>query len=106
MNTIKPYNNDEKTLVEALKGEYGTYDMSNGIRVTKAGRIVQWWGSFTDTAEAVEIPTLPERYPVTFSGDDFSCVSIAEAGSGIMSVPAAARGKRFVVFGTCLLNSI
>lgn len=105
MNTIKSYNTDEKTLLEALKGEYGTYDTSNGIRITKAGRIVQWWGTFPETASVVEIPVLPERYPVTFSGDDFSCVAIAEANSRTITVPTFVQGKRFVIFGSCLLNS-
>ena len=105
MNTIKGTGSDVKTLCEALKGEYGTVDMSNGIRVTKAGRIVQWWGAFDDGAEVVEVPVLPERYPVTFSGDGFSCVAIAEAGNGFLAVPDTAKGKRFVAFATCLLNT-
>ena len=105
MNTIKGTGSDQKTLCEALKGEYGTVDMSNGIRVTKAGRVVQWWGSFGDGTEVVEVPVLPERYPAIFTGDDFSCVAISEAGNGFLEVPEAARGKRFVVFATCLLNT-
>lgn len=105
MNTIKGTATDQKTLLEALKGDYGTSVAPNGMVVTKAGRIVQYWGAFNDSAEVVEIPVLPERHPVTFTGDDFACCAIAEAGSGFVSVPEAAKGKRFVVFATCLLNT-
>ena len=105
METIKCTGTSEKALCEALKGEYGTYAMQNGITVTKAGRLVQFWGPFDATAEAVEVPVLPERYPITFSGDDFSCGAVVEAGSGSVPVPALARGKRFFVFANCLLNT-
>lgn len=105
MNTIKSGIFDEKNIVEALKGEYGTFDLSNGIRVNKSGRMVQYWGTFSNRAEVVEIPVLPERHPVTFSGDNFSCCSIAEANSGKIKVPSIARGKRFVVSAMCILNS-
>lgn len=105
MNTIKGTATDQKTLLEALKGDYGRYVMPNGVVVTKAGRLVHYCGAFGSDAEVVEIPVLPERHPVTFGGDDFSCVAMAEAGNGFISVPEAAKGKRFVIFAICALNT-
>lgn len=95
----------KEDLQEALKGDYGTFTMRNGVVVTKQGRIVNIWGAFGGGAEVVEIPSLPARFPVSFAGDDFSCATIAEVNSGFVKVPSIAAGKRFVIFGTCLLNN-
>ena len=104
MTRIGITNLDNETLADALRGEYGTYDMSNGIRVTKAGRVVHFWGSFPKGTKALEIPKLPERFPVIFTGDYSSCCKIAEANSIILDVPQSMRGYRFTIFATILLN--
>lgn len=105
MKTIKSIGTTLKELVDALRGDYGAYSLSNGVLVVKAGRICLFWGRFAAGTEAVEVPSLPSVFPVFFAGDDFTCVRIADENIGILKVPTAADGKRFVVFGICLLNN-
>lgn len=98
-------NTDEKrTLLDALRGEYGTSAMSNGITVTKAGRMVLFWGAFPAGTETVEVPKLPVRFPLLFSGDEGACCVPVEPLAGFVGVPATFRKKRFIVSGFALLN--
>lgn len=98
-------NTDEKrTLLDALRGEYGTSAMPNGMTVTKAGRIVMFWGAFPAGTEAVEVPKLPVRFPLLLSGDDGACCVPVEPSAGFVGVPEAFRKKRFVASGFALLN--
>lgn len=98
-------NTDEmKTILDALKGEYGTLAMSNGMNVGKAGRLVLLWGAFSAGADAVEIPKIPARFPLLFSGDPGTRVVLAEPGTGFVRVPELFRKVRFVAMGFALLN--
>lgn len=96
---------NEKELSDALRGFYGVERLANGIEVLWQGRLLHFSGFFDGTPEVVEIPKLPARVPVLFSGEDFSCVSVAEPNSGFVKVPETARGKKFVVLGDCALNT-
>ena len=104
MNRIDSATKDEKTLIEALKGQYGTLRMSNGVFVLFQGRLVHLSGHFDGTQEVIEIPKLPERMPVMFAGDDFACMSLAEANAGFVKVPEKARNKKFAILADCVLN--
>lgn len=104
MDTINYANFTKESLESALKGEYGTAMMSNGLTITKAGRFVAVWGCFTDSTEIVEVPALPVRYPLMFCGDSASGAAIVEPDSGFVDVPASVRGGRFIVMGFALLR--
>lgn len=95
---------DEKTIIEALKGKYGTLRMSNGVCVLFQGRLVHLSGYFDGKQEVIEIPNLPERMPVIFAGDNFTCMSIAEPNAGFVKVPDTARQKKFAIIADCVLN--
>lgn len=105
MDTINYANFTKESLESALKGEYGTAMMSNGLTITKAGRFYALWGSFTDSTTIVEVPALPVRYPLMFCGDSASGAAIVEPDSGFVDVPASVRGGRFVIMGFALLNN-
>lgn len=96
--------NDPKTLGEALKGDYGYSRLSNGIECYYLGRFVYFEGYFNGSQDVIEIPKIPKRVVVHFAGDSFSCISIAEANAGFVSVPSDAKGKKFVVMANCGLN--
>ena len=98
-------NAETKDLKEALKGNYGSSRMSNEIEVFYQGRFIYFEGFFNGTQNVVEIPKIPKRCIVHFCGDDFSCIAVAEADAGFVSVPEAARGKKFAVMGNCGLNT-
>ena len=104
MNVINGTETDKKTLFEALKGQYGTVRMENGIAVLYAGRMVHFSGYFDGKQDVIEIPKLAARVPVIFAGDDFSCMSLAEPNAGFVKVPDAAKQKRFAVIADCVLN--
>lgn len=97
---------DEKTLIEALKGQYGTLRMSNGVYVLFQGRLVHLSGYFDGKQEVIEVPKLPERFPVIFAGDDFTCMSLVEPNAGFVGVPALVREKqkKFAIIADCVLN--
>lgn len=105
MQRITTATKELRELVEALKGEYGMFRMENGIVCRYQGGIVHFEGYFDSGNEVVEIPKVPVRIPVVFVGDDFSCMSVAEADAGFVNVPEMARQKRFAVLATCLLNT-
>ena len=105
MNTIDTTTTDEKGLREALKGDYGTYSTSDGIVVTKAGRLAIIWGAFGSDVEVVKIPPFPSRFPVLFSTDGNACGSVIEPMQGQADVPSAIRGNRFTIMGFVLLNT-
>lgn len=104
MNRIDNSNGLNKSLTEALRGEYGTYTMANGIRVLVQGRLVHFEGEFSGNEESVEIPRIPSRFTIIFTGDDYSCSTISEPNAGFVCVPSVARGKRFVILSTGILN--
>ncbi len=104
MNSIGTTNTDEKTLLEALKGDYGTIDMANGIRVTKAGRVVHFWGAFPKGTTAFEVPKMTERYPLLFSTESGSMSKLIEPNRNIVDVPFGLRTSKFIVLATILLN--
>ena len=106
MNRIDGNTKDEKTLIEALKGRYGTLRMSNGVCVLFQGRLVHLSGYFDGTQEVIEIPKLPDRMPVIFTGDDFTCMSLAEPNAGFVGVPELVKEKRkkFAIIADCVLN--
>lgn len=106
MNRIDSTTTDEKTLLEALKGQYGTLRMRNGVFVLFQGRLVHLSGLFDGTQEVIEIPKLPERVPVIFTGDDFSCMSLAEPNAGFVKVPVLVKEKKkkFAIIADCVLN--
>ena len=104
MNSIGITNTDEKTLCDALKGDYGTIDMANGIRVTKAGRIVHFWGAFPKGTTAIEVPKVTERYPIQFSTESSSMSKLIEPNRNIVDVPSGLITSKFTVFATLLLN--
>lgn len=104
MDTINYANFTKESLESALKGEYGTVTMPNGLTVTKAGRFFALWGSFADSTTIVEVPSMPVRYPLMFCGDAASGAAIVEPDSGFVDVPSSVRGGRFVVMGFALLR--
>lgn len=104
MNRIDSTTTDEMTLKEALKGEYGTLRMGNGVSVLFQGRLVHIGGYFDGTQDVIEIPKLPARIPVIFTGDDFACMSLAEPNAGFVNVPDTAKGKKFAIIADCVLN--
>jgi hypothetical protein len=101
---INSNTDEKKTVLDALKGEYGTNTQPNGLCVTHSGRLVLLWGAFSKGADAVEIPKIPVRFPVLFSGDDSACSVPVEPNAGFVSVPEAFKTKRFMVMGFALLN--
>lgn len=93
-----------KSLTEAFRGEYGSFVMQNGIRVLVQGRLVHFEGAFSGDEESVEIPRFPSRFTIIFTGDDYACSTIAEPNAGFVCVPSVARGKRFIILSTGILN--
>ena len=93
-----------KALLDALRGEYGEYRMSNGIRVLHQGRFIHFEGTFGSGEESVEIPRVASRLAVIFTGDGFSCAVITEPNAGFVCVPPLAKGKRFAILSTGILN--
>lgn len=104
MNSIGPTNNDASSICEALKGDYGTIDMANGIRVTKAGRVIHFWGAFPKGTTAFEVPKMTERYPILFSTESSSLSKLIEPNQNIVNVPFGLRTSKFTVLATILLN--
>lgn len=96
---------DEKKLAEALKGFYGTNRLSNGIEVFYQGRFVFFEGLFDGSQDVIEIPKIPKRCIVHFTGEDFACIAVAEANAGFVKVPDAARQKKFSIMANCGLNT-
>ncbi len=94
-----------KPFVEALRGEHGTVEKSNGVKVLMLGRLVLFWGAFGDSAATVEIPPQPVRFPLFFAGDDSAAAIVVEPGKGFAEVPEAVKGKRFIVLGFAELNT-
>lgn len=105
MQRIDESTSDKKELLEALRGEYGNVTMSNGITARIQGGLLHFQGFFDGKQDVIEIPKVPSRVPVTFSGDNFSCSSLAEPNSGFVKVPTSAKGKRFIVLATAILNT-
>lgn len=105
MQRIDSTTNQQEIFAEALQGEYGSFRMANGILVRKQGQLVFFQGHFDGSQETIEIPKLPIRVPLMFTGDTFGCCVLAEPNAGFVKVPELARGKRFVVFATGLLNN-
>lgn len=104
MNTINYTSYSKEALIEALKGDYGTIEMQNGLTITKAGRMNMVWGAIDEDCSVLEVPNFPVRYPLLFSGDSVSVSAIVEPDSGFVDVPAPVRGGRFVVMGFALLK--
>lgn len=104
MERISDVSKDSRTIVEALKGDYGVERLGNGVEVLYMGRLVHFSGFFDGSQKVIEIPKLASRVPVLFSGDDFSCVAVAEANSGFVNVPEIAWQKKFVITADCVLN--
>lgn len=96
---------DQKDVSEALKGYHGYTVLSNGIECVYMGRFVHFEGLFNGSQDVIEIPKIPKRCVVLFCGEDFSCISIAEAKAGFVNVPEQARGKIFSVMANCGLNT-
>lgn len=96
---------DIASLLEALKGAYGSTRLPNGLNVIYQGQFVHFNGIFSGNSDAIQIPSLPVRVAVIFSGDMESCCSIAEPSAGFVKVPAKMKGKRFSVFASCILNN-
>lgn len=104
MNTINYTSFSKEVLVEALKGDYGTTETDSGITITKVGRLQMIWGAFDGTTGILEVPSLPVRYPLLFSGDDVTAAVVVEPDSGFVDVPDSVKGNRFVVMGFALLR--
>lgn len=94
----------EKALGEALKGKYGTYTMSNGIKVLYQGAMIHYEGAFDGSQNVIEVPVTSSRIAVMFTGDSGSCCSIVEPDNGFVNVPKAMKGNRFFVLATGILN--
>ena len=107
MVNINGDTSEEKKLVEALKGNYGSNRLTNGVEVFYMGRFVYFEGYFDGTQKVIEIPKIPKRVIVHFAGDDFDCIAIAEANAGFVSVPALVQEKmeRFAIMANCGLNT-
>lgn len=104
MNTINYTSYSQETLVEALKGDYGTVELPNGVTLTKAGRFHAVWGAVSGDVSVLEVPSLPVRYPLLFSGDSATASVVVEPNKGFVDVPQSVRGSRFVVMGFALLK--
>ena len=98
---------DEKKLTEALKGNYGTNRLSNGVEVFYMGRFVYFEGYFDGSQNVIEIPELPKRVIVHFAGDGFECIAIAEPKARFVSVPEIVKEKheKFTISAICGLNT-
>ena len=105
MNTINYTSFSREALIEALKGDYGVSMMDNGLTILKAGRFTAVFGAFGENVSIVQVPSLPERYPLLFCGDSATGAVIVEPENGFVSVPASVIGQRFVIMGFALLNS-
>lgn len=93
-------------LLEAAKGDYYDFTLGNGIIGIVQGRLLHFNGCFDGTQNVIEIPKINYRIPVLFTGENFSCMSLAEPNAGFVKVPDIAKQKKFVVFSTITLNSI
>lgn len=96
---------DEKTLLDALRGEYGGETQKNGIVFVKSGRVMHMWGTFDSGTEVIEVPRIPVRYPLQFSSETKTVGAIVEANSGFVKVPVSISNERFIVMGFSLLNT-
>ena len=92
-------------LIEAVKGTYGTTRLPNGLNVIYQGSFVHFNGFFSGDGDAIQIPTLPVRVAIIFSGDDETCCTIAEPNASFVKIPAKMKGKRFTIFASCILNN-
>ena len=100
-------NKDFKEMSQALKGDYGMNRLSNEIEVFYMGRFVYFEGYFNGSQKVIEIPKIPKRVIVHFSGDDFDCIAIAEANAGFVGVPSFVQEKHkmFAISANCGLNN-
>ena len=105
MQTIDSTVKSGKELAEALRGNYGIERMSNGIQVLFQGRFMHFSGFFDGSQTAIEIPKVAAKIPVMFTGEDFSCMAVAEPNAGFVAVPDTAKEKKFVVWADCMLNT-
>jgi len=105
MQTIDSSVKSGKELAEALRGNYGVERMPNGIHVLYQGRFVHFSGFFNGSQSVIEIPKIAVKIPVMFTGEDFSCMAVAEPNAGFIAVPDAAKEKKFVVWADCVLNT-
>lgn len=96
---------DFKTLLDALKGDYGASTASNGVKMLHFGPIALFWGAFDSTAEVVEVPSLPVRYPVLFASEKAAASVVVEERTGFSKVPDEIKGKKFTIMGFALLNT-
>lgn len=108
--TITEISSTSRTLGEfqqALKGEWGSGVMSNGVTWVKMGRVITFSGIFTTSPEAIELPVVAARIPIYFAGTSGECkVAILEPERGFVRVPSSIRATaNFSMFGTGLLNS-
>lgn len=94
---------DSAEILDALHGDYGDFALSNGIRGRFQGGLYHFGGLFDGSQETVEIPRIPLRIVVMFAGDDFACGVLVEPNAGFVTVPEAARGKRFAVLSNGML---
>lgn len=105
MRRIDNGTTEKNDFLDALRGDYGNFEQPNGIKGRFQGGLLHFQGIFSGNIDVLEIPRVPSRLPVVFTGDDFSCCVVVEPNAGFVKVPSLARGKRFVILSTAVLNT-